>query len=44
MVKRCCLKCNAIFDRKSLYDKHINKKYDCSINYMEVQNNPKYSK
>jgi hypothetical protein len=44
MVKRYCLKCNAIFDRKSSYDKHINKKYDCAKNYIEIQNDPKYSK
>lgn len=30
MVKRYCPKCNAEFDRKSSYEKHINKKYDCS--------------
>ena len=29
MVKRQCLKCNATFERKSNYDKHINKKFDC---------------
>ena len=32
MVNRCCPKCNAQFNRKSSYDKHINKKYDCSPN------------
>jgi len=32
MVNRCCPKCNAIFDRKSSYDKHLNKKFDCSQN------------
>lgn len=30
MVKRYCPKCNAEFDRKSSYEKHINKKFDCS--------------
>ncbi len=29
MVKRYCPKCNAEFDRKSSYEKHINKKFDC---------------
>ncbi len=29
MVKRICSKCNAEFYRKSNYDKHINKKFDC---------------
>ena len=29
MVKRICPKCNAEFDRKSNYDYHINKKFDC---------------
>jgi len=32
MVYRKCPKCQAIFDRKSNYDKHINKKFDCSQN------------
>jgi hypothetical protein len=30
MVKRQCPKCNALFDRKSHYDYHINRKFDCS--------------
>jgi ribosomal protein L40E len=30
MVKRYCLKCNAEFNRKSHYDYHINKKFDCT--------------
>ena len=30
MVKRRCSKCNSEFDRKSTYDKHINRKFDCS--------------
>jgi len=38
MVKRSCPKCNVIFDRKSSYDKHINKKFDCSKNYIENNN------
>src|SRR3990167_4891992 len=29
MVQRICLKCNLIFDRKSTFDFHINKKFDC---------------
>ena len=29
MVKRRCPKCNAEFDRKYCYDRHINKKFDC---------------
>jgi hypothetical protein len=29
MVKRSCPKCNASFDRKSNYDYHINRKFDC---------------
>ena len=29
MVKRYCPKCNAEFDRKYCYDRHINRKYDC---------------
>ena len=32
MVKRCCPKCNAEFDRKCNYDYHMNKKFDCSPN------------
>ena len=32
MVKRQCPKCNALFDRKSHYDYHINRKFDCSQN------------
>ena len=31
MVKRICYKCNAVFDRKSNYDFHINRKFDCSL-------------
>jgi len=30
MVKRQCRKCKAIFARKSHYDYHINRKYDCT--------------
>ena len=29
MVKRYCPKCNAEFDRKYCYDRHIKRKYDC---------------
>jgi hypothetical protein len=32
MVKRYCPKCNTEFDRKSHYDYHINRKFDCSPN------------
>ena len=32
MVQRKCPKCHAIFYRKSNYDKHINKVFDCSTN------------
>ena len=32
MVKRICHKCYAVFDRKSNYDFHINRKFDCSQN------------
>jgi hypothetical protein len=32
MVKRNCPKCNTVFDRKYCYDRHINKKFDCSKN------------
>jgi len=35
MVKRICYKCNAVFDRKSNYDFHINRKFDCSQNKNE---------
>ncbi len=41
MVKRQCPKCNAIFERKSHYDYHINRKFDCSpnINHKTIPNN-----
>lgn len=32
MVKRQCLKCYALFDRKSHYNYHINRKFDCTPN------------
>lgn len=32
MVKRYCPKCNTEFDRKSHYDYHINRKFDCNPN------------
>ena len=35
MVKRICYKCNAVFDRKHCYDRHINRKFDCSQNKNE---------
>ena len=31
MVKRQCFKCKAIFDKKSTYDYHINRKTECSL-------------
>ena len=42
MVKRICPKCNMEFDRKSCYDYHLNKKFDCvikSINTTELNGN-----
>ncbi len=39
MVKRICPKCNASFDRKSTFDKHNNKKYDCSQNMLKICRN-----
>ncbi len=39
MVKRCCPKCNAVFDRKSNYDKHMNKKFDCGLNVNQSNEN-----
>ena len=39
MVQRICPKCNAVFYRKSNYDKHINKVFDCSTNN-ETNENP----
>ena len=39
MVKRYCPKCFALFDRKSTYDKHINKKFDCSVKNNIAPNN-----
>ena len=32
MPKYCCNKCNKEYNKKSNYDKHINKKYDCTKN------------
>jgi hypothetical protein len=32
MVNRYCPKCNAVFDRKYCYDRHINKKFNCIQN------------
>ena len=53
MVKRKCHKCDAEFDKKSHYDRHINRKYDCSLNKKQdneentnldpIQNNPNNS-
>jgi hypothetical protein len=39
MVKRQCLKCKAIFNKKSTYDYHINRKTDCSQNNNNNNNN-----
>ena len=36
MVKRICLKCNAVFDRKFNYERHINRVFDCSTNKDET--------
>ena len=51
MVKRICPKCNAIFNQKSHYDNHMNKKFDCSPNSHHAndltkinQNSPKLTK
>ena len=43
MVKRICAKCNLEFDRKFCYDRHINKKHDCSLksNQLNDLNNKK---
>ena len=38
MVKRICLKCNAVFDRKFNYERHINRVFDCSTNKDETNN------
>lgn len=39
MVKRQCLKCKAIFERKSHYDYHINRKFDCNPNNISLNHN-----
>ena len=39
MVKRICHKCYAEFDRKSSYDKHTYKKFDCSLKYNKATEN-----
>ena len=36
MVKRKCPKCNEIFDRKYCYDRHLNRKFDCSPNSIHL--------
>ena len=43
MVKRYCPKCNLEFDRKFCYDRHINRKFDCSLksNHLIDLNNEK---
>ena len=48
MVLYQCPKCNMVFNRKSNYDTHINKKFDCGQkskpSQNAFQNIPKYSK
>src|SRR3990167_10779808 len=36
MVKRICPKCNDVFDRKSNYEFHINRKFDCLQNKINL--------
>ena len=36
MVQRICSKCNAVFDRKYCYDRHINKKFNCNQNIDKI--------
>ena len=38
MVQRKCPKCDAIFDRKSSYDYHINRVFDCSTKKSNQEN------
>ena len=38
MVKRICPKCNAEFDKKYSYDRHINKKFNCAKNDNVLKN------
>jgi len=43
MVKRKCPKCNAEFDRKCHYDRHMNRKFDCEqklVNLNDKNNFP----
>ena len=43
MVKRQCHKCQAIFERKSHYDYHMNRKFDCTPNNIILNVNSKNS-
>ena len=38
MVQRKCHKCDEVFDRKSTYDYHINRKTDCRLNNKNTNN------
>jgi hypothetical protein len=38
MVEYTCEKCNKVFNRKSNYEVHLNKKIDCSKNKIDVNN------
>ena len=38
MVQRKCPKCDGIFDRKSTYDYHINRVFDCSTKKLNQEN------
>ena len=45
MVKYNCIKCNMDFNKKSNYIRHINKKFECSINNkINNKKNNEYSK
>jgi hypothetical protein len=39
MVQRKCPKCNILFNRKSHYDSHINRKNDCKSNKLNLDEN-----
>ena len=38
MVKHVCLKCNAVFDRKFNYERHLNRVFECSTNNNKTNN------